>query len=117
MVPKLSKIPIRVEDSIKLVAPSDILYVQARGKKVFVVDAKGHEYSVSYTVTQLESRLSSEQFFRANEGCLVNMDRVKEIIYLGERSYELMLNDKQETIIPLSRSRSRVLREMIKQSV
>jgi DNA-binding LytR/AlgR family response regulator len=117
LVPRLTKIPIRVEDTIKLLAPNDILLIQARGKKVFVHDAKGHEYAVPYTVTQLETRLSEDNFFRANEGCLVNMERVKEIIYLGERSYELLLNDKEETIVPLSRSRSRVLREMLKQSV
>jgi len=117
LLSKFTKLPIRIEDTIKLVAPSDILFVQARGKKVFVHDVKGHEYPVPYTVTQLENRLSEHNFFRANEGCLVNMDRVKEIIYLGERSYELMMSDKDETIIPLSRSRSRVLREILKHSV
>ncbi|MGQ9525323.1 MAG: LytR/AlgR family response regulator transcription factor [Armatimonadota bacterium] len=117
LLAKFTKLPIRIEDTIKLIAPSDILFVQARGKKVFIHDAKGHEYPVPYTVTQLENRLSEHNFFRANEGCLVNMDRVKEIIYLGERSYELMMSDKDETIIPLSRSRSRVLRELLKHSV
>lgn len=117
LLPKFTKLPVRIEDSIKLIAPSDILFVQARGKKVFIHDVKGHEYPVPYTVQKLESRLAEHNFFRANEGCLVNMDRVKEIIYLGERSYELMMSDKDETIIPLSRSRSRVLREILKHSV
>lgn len=114
---KLTKLPVKMEDTIKLIAPTDILFVQARGKKVYIRDVKGNEYPVPYTVTQLEARLSEHNFFRANEGCIVNMDRVKEIIYLGERSYELVMSDKDETIIPLSRSRCRVLREMLKHAV
>ncbi|HEY3283216.1 MAG TPA: LytTR family DNA-binding domain-containing protein [Armatimonadota bacterium] len=116
MAPKLTKLPIRVKDVIKLIPPEDILFVEARGKRVFV-HARGVEYPAPYTVTRLEQKLVDYNFFRANEGCLVNMDKVKEIVYLGERSYELLMNDKNETHIELSRSRARALREVIKEGM
>lgn len=116
MVPKITKLPVRVKDIIKLIPPEDILYVEARGKKVFI-HTKTAEYPAPYTVTRLEQKLAGYNFFRANEGCLVNMDRVKEIVYLGERSYELLIGDKNETHIELSRSRARVLREVLKEGM
>jgi DNA-binding LytR/AlgR family response regulator len=102
-----------VEDVILLVDPGEILFVQARGRRVFV-KTKTSEFPTHLTVTQFEQRLAGHNFFRANEGCLVNLDRVKEIIYVGDRSYELKLNDKDATTVELSRSRSRALREMVK---
>jgi DNA-binding LytR/AlgR family response regulator len=114
LAPKITKMPLKAEDSIRLVDPDDILFVQARGRKVYV-KTRLSEFSVHHTVTQFEQRLNGWNFFRANEGCLVNLDKVKEIIYVGDRSYELKLNDKEGTTVELSRSRSRALREMVKE--
>lgn len=113
LAPRITKMPIKVDDVILLVDPSEILFVQARGRRVFV-KTKVSEFSTHLTVTQFEQRLAGNNFFRANEGCLVNLDKVKEIIYVGDRSYELKLNDKDATTVELSRSRSRALREMVK---
>ncbi len=111
--PQITKMPIKVEDTILLVDPGDIYFVQARGRRVFV-KARSGEYATHMTVTQFEQRLSGHNFFRANEGCLVNLDKVKEIVYVGDRSYELKLTDKEASTVELSRSRSRVLRDMVK---
>ncbi|MBW3623111.1 MAG: LytTR family DNA-binding domain-containing protein [Armatimonadetes bacterium] len=111
--PRITKMPIKVEETILLIDPSDILYVQARGRRVYV-KTKLNDFPTHLTVTQFEQRLAGNNFFRANEGCLVNLDKVKEIIYVGDRSYELKLNDKEGTTVELSRSRSRALREMVK---
>ena len=113
LAPRITKMPIKVEDTILLIDPGEILFVQARGRRVFV-KTKLAEFPTHLTVTQFEQRLAGLNFFRANEGCLVNLDKVKEIIYVGDRSYELKLNDKDATTVELSRSRSRALREMVK---
>jgi DNA-binding LytR/AlgR family response regulator len=114
IAPKITKIPLKAEDSIRLADPDDILLIQARGRRVYVKTRLG-EFAVHHTVTYLEQRLNGWNFFRANEGCLVNLDKVKEMIPCGDRSYELRLTDKEATTIELSRSRSRALREMIKE--
>jgi DNA-binding LytR/AlgR family response regulator len=113
LTPRITKLPLKVEDTILLVDPNEILFVQARGRRVYV-RTKLSEFPTHLTVTQFEQRLSGHNFFRANEGCLVNLDKVKEINYAGDRSYELKLNDKDGTTVELSRSRSRALREMVK---
>ena len=113
LAPRITKMPIKVDETILLVDPNEILFVQARGRRVFM-KTKLSEFPTHLTVTQFEQRLAGHNFFRANEGCLVNLDKVKEIIYVGDRSYELKLNDKDATTVELSRSRSRALREMVK---
>jgi len=108
----LDRLPIRVDGNIRLLDPSQISYIHCEAKKV-LIHAGQREYKTNLTLTQLEQRLSNRRFFRANEGCLVNMEKVREINYLGDENYELVLNDKEETIIPLSRSRARMLRKML----
>lgn len=114
MIPQVSKVPIRVHHSIKLLDPAEILYVQAKGKKVYMKTLKG-EFPIPYTVTQMERKLAPFNFIRANEGCIVNLNRVKEVVHLGERSYELLLNDKEGTTVELSRTRARALREFLRE--
>ncbi len=113
LAPRITRMPLKVDDTILLVDPEEILFVQARGRRVYV-KTKLTEFPTHLTVTQFEQRLAGHNFFRANEGCLVNLDRVREIAYAGDRSYELRLNDKEGTTIELSRSRSRALRDMVK---
>lgn len=113
LTPRITKMPIKVDETILLIDPNEVLLVQARGRRVYV-KTKLSEFPTHLTVTQFEQRLAGHNFFRANEGCLVNLDKVKEIIYVGDRSYELKLNDKENTTVELSRSRSRALREMVK---
>ena len=114
LAPRITRLPIKVENTILLIEPADILFIQARGRRVYV-KTKLTELATNLTVTQFEERLAGNNFFRANEGCLVNLDRVKEIVYTGERSYELKLNDKEGSTVELSRSRSRALRSMVKE--
>ena len=113
MAPRITKLPVKIEDTIHLIDPADILFVQARGRRVYV-KTRTSEIPTNLTVTQFEQRLGGHNFFRANEGCLVNLDRVREIAYKGERNYELKLNDKEGTTVELSRSRSRALRAMVR---
>lgn len=107
-----ARLPIRDRESVKLVDPADIYYVRTEGRKTRVRTA-GESFLTTYTLGELESRLHGHNFFRANEGCLVNLDCVQEVMRYGPRSYELLLNDPDHTFVPLSRSRAQKLREML----
>lgn len=108
----VERLPIRADGIIRLLDPNQIHYIRCENKKV-LIRTGSHEYKTNFTLTQLENKLSPKQFFRANEGCLVNMEKVREINYLGDESYELVLSDKEETLIPLSRSRAKLLKKLI----
>lgn len=109
----LGRIAIRDRDGAKLILVDDICYISTQGRKVILHTAL-QAYSTHYTLSELEHKLQGFRFFRANEGCLVNLDKVKEVVYEGARTYELLIGcEQRETIIPLSRSRTQKLRELL----
>ncbi len=109
----LGRIAIRDRDGAKLIPIEEICYINTLGRKV-VLHTASQTYSTHYTISELEHKLRGFRFFRANEGCLVNLDKVKEVVYEGQRTYELLLAcDQKEQLIPLSRSRTQKLRELL----
>jgi len=109
----LGRLAIRDKDGAKLIPVEDICYINTQRRKV-VLHTTSQAYSTYYTLAELEHKLQGFRFFRANEGCLVNLDKVKEVVYEGARSYELLIGCEQnEMFVPLSRSRTHKLREML----
>jgi DNA-binding LytR/AlgR family response regulator len=69
-------------------------------------------YAVPRTLTELESRLDPDCFFRAHRSAIVNLDRIQEIIPWFKGSHKLRLTTGAE--VDLSRRRARVLREILR---
>jgi len=109
----IGRIAIRDRDGAKLIPIEDICHISTKGRKV-VLYTTSQTYSTHYTLSELEHKLQGFRFFRANEGCIVNMDKVKEVVYEGARTYELLIGcEQKEIFIPLSRSRTQKLRELL----
>ena len=105
------KIPVRLEDKVALVNPSDIMYVVAQDGRTAL--RTGQDLTpTQFTLSELEDRLSRSGFFRAHRGYLVNLQRVKEVIPYTRNSFTLVLDD-DETEIPLSKAAARELRELL----
>jgi DNA-binding LytR/AlgR family response regulator len=109
----LGRLAIRDRDGAKLVSVEDICYINTQGRKV-ILHTTSRTYATHYTLSELEHRLRAFRFFRANEGCLVNLDKVKEVVYEGPRTYELLLScGEHDSFVPLSRSRTQKLRDLL----
>ncbi|MGC8862975.1 MAG: LytR/AlgR family response regulator transcription factor, partial [Armatimonadota bacterium] len=111
-LPPLDRLAIRDREGAKLIPIDEICYISTQGRKIVVHTTSG-KYSTHQTLTEMEQRLRGHRFFRAHEGCLVNLDKVQEVVYYGPRTYELLLKEPKETFIPLSRSRTQKLREIL----
>jgi ABC-2 type transport system ATP-binding protein len=106
------KIPVRLEGSVALINPADVLYALAQeGRTYLQTDAK--RYPSQFTMTELEERLAPRGFFRAHRGYLVNLQHVQEVIPYTRSSFSLKLNDDEGTLIPLSKDAARELRELL----
>lgn len=105
------KIPVRLEDKVALVNPTDILYAVAQDGRVSLRTTQDLT-PTQFTLSELEDRLSRSGFFRAHRGYLVNLQRVKEVIPYTRNSFTLVLDD-DETEIPLSKAAARELRELL----
>jgi len=105
-------IPARLEGSVALVDPGDILFVLAQDDRAYLQTASDL-LPTQFTLTELEKRLSRSGFFRAHRSYLVNLQHVKEVIPFTRDSYTLKLKDAEATQIPLSKTAARELRELL----
>lgn len=106
------KIPARNEDRILLYDPGEILYATSRESKTYLRTA--HQEAVTnLTLQELEARLHGHGFFKAHRAYLVNLQHIKAVIQYTRNSYMLQLNDKQETMIPLSKQSEKELKDLL----
>jgi ABC-2 type transport system ATP-binding protein len=106
------KIPVRLEASVALVNPGDILYVTTEQGQTTLQTVEGR-LPAQFTLTELEGRLARSGFFRAHRGYLVNLQHVREVVPYTRNSFSLILDDAAGTEIPLSKSAARELRELL----
>lgn len=98
----LKRLPVRADYVVHLLRVEEIVCAIAREKRVFV-RTPGHEYRTYYTLTQLETLLPRDRFLRIHDSCVVNLDQVDELIFLGNHAYELRLASGQR--LPVGRTR------------
>jgi ABC-2 type transport system ATP-binding protein len=106
------KIPVRLQDKVALVNPGDILYALAQAGRAYLQTAE-ERLPTQFTLTELEERLERSGFFRAHRGYLVNLQHVKEVIPYTRNSFSLILDDADQTEIPLSKAAAGELRELL----
>lgn len=99
----LQRLPIRKDYAVRLVRVEEIVRAEARDKRVFVRTGDGDEHRTYYTLTQLEGLLPPTRFLRIHGSCIVNLDMVEEIMFLGNHSYAVRLSNNEQ--FPLARAR------------
>jgi two-component system, LytTR family, response regulator LytT len=64
------------------------------------------------TLEELLESLDSKVFWRAHRSYLVNINRIREVVPWFKSSYQLRMDDKKQTEIPVSRAQTKRLREL-----
>jgi len=98
----MKRIPVREDYSVYLVRPEDIYSATSRDKRVYLRTGS-REHRTCYTLKELECMLPEDQFARIHESAIVNLDRVEELILLGDQSYVVRLSNSDQ--IPVGRTR------------
>jgi two-component system response regulator LytT len=65
------------------------------------------------TIEELQAALDPDMFWRAHRSYLVNVNRIREVVPWFKSTYQLRMDDKKASEIPVSRLQSRKLREML----
>ena len=102
ILPALRRLPVREDYTVRLLRVEEILCAVARNKRVFIRTREG-EYRTYYTLTQLETLLPPDRFLRIHDSCLIHLEGVEALLFLGNHSYMVRLSD--ETTLPVGRSR------------
>ena len=66
------------------------------------------------TIEDLQANLDREMFWRVHRSYLVNINRIKEVVPWFKSSYQLRMDDRKHTEVPVSRVQTRRLRELFK---
>ncbi|HEV2988449.1 MAG TPA: LytTR family DNA-binding domain-containing protein, partial [Candidatus Angelobacter sp.] len=64
------------------------------------------------TLEELLEGLDSDMFWRAHRSFVVNINRIKEVVPWFKSSYQLRMDDKKQSEIPVSRAQTKRLREL-----
>src|SRR5437764_478838 len=69
--------------------------------------------SVVRRLQELQAALDPDLFWRAHRSFVVNVNRIREVVPWFKSSYQLRMDDKKASEIPVSRMQSKRLREML----
>jgi two-component system response regulator LytT len=109
-VEKLSKkIPCERDGKIILIDLKDIYFCYIEGEKTYV-KIKNESYLVGCTLCEIEKKTN---FFRAHRSYLVNMDNIKELYSWFNGTYKLVMNDGENSEIPISRNNVKELKKLL----
>jgi len=113
--PQTSKILLKAGGRLFLVNQKDICFASIDDGVITVVTSglNGMEgQSNCRTLEELLGSLDPNLFWRAHRGYLVNINRIKEVVPWFKSSYQLRMDDKKQTEIPVSRAQTKRLREL-----
>src|SRR5205807_7661342 len=66
------------------------------------------------TIEELHASLDRDTFWRVHRSYLVNINKIREVMPWFKSSYQLRMDDKKQTEIPVSRVQTKRLRELLK---
>ncbi len=113
--PQTSKVLLKSLGRMLLVDQRDICYASIEDGVITVVTggAAGMEgQSNCRTLEELLDSLDPSLFWRAHRSYLVNINRIREVVPWFKSSYQLRMDDRKQTEVPVSRAQTKRLREL-----
>jgi two-component system, LytTR family, response regulator LytT len=112
--PQRTKLLVRSSSRHFIVDANDLIYATIDNGLITLVTANLEGHSTYRTIEDLQANLDREQFWRVHRSYLVNINRIKEVVPWFKSSYQLRMDDKKHTEVPVSRVQTRRLRELFK---
>ena len=115
--PQPAKILLKAAGRLFLVNQKDICFASIADGLITVVTSgpNGMEgQSNCRTLDELLDSLDPNLFWRAHRSFLVNINRIKEVVPWFKSSYQLRMDDKKQSEIPVSRAQTKRLRELFR---
>jgi two-component system LytT family response regulator/two-component system response regulator LytT len=109
-----SKLLVRSNQRNFIVDAQDVVYATIDDGLITVVSSNLEGQSNYRTIEELQSNLDPDTFWRVHRSYLVNIHRIKEVIPWFKSSFQLRMDDKKQTEIPVSRVQTKRLRALLK---
>jgi two-component system, LytTR family, response regulator LytT len=112
--PRSGKIILQAQNRLLLVDQKDVCFAAIEEGIISVVTPSLEGHSKCRTIEELLELLDPELFWRAHRSFVVNINHIKEVVPWFKSSYQLRMDDRKQTEIPVSRAQTRRLRELFK---
>ncbi len=114
--PSLQRTKILIKSSHRnlIVDAQDVVYATIDDGLITVVASNMEGQSNYRTIEELQSNLDPDTFWRVHRSYLVNIHRIKEVVPWFKSSFQLRMDDKKQTEIPVSRVQTKRLRALLK---
>jgi two-component system LytT family response regulator/two-component system response regulator LytT len=109
-----TKLMVKAANRNFIVDANDVIYATIDSGLITLVTTSFEGQSNYRTIEDLQASLDREVFWRVHRSYLVNINRIKEVVPWFKSSYQLRMDDKKHTEIPVSRVQTRRLRELFK---
>ena len=110
--PQLSKLIVQAQNRLLLVDQAEICYAAIDEGVIRIVTQAFEGQSKCRTLEELLDQLDPAVFWRAHRGFVVNINHIREVVPWFKSTYQLRMNDKKQTEIPVSRGQTKRLREL-----
>jgi two-component system, LytTR family, response regulator LytT len=107
-----AKLVVQAQSRLLLVDQADICFAAIDEGVIRIVTRTFEGQSKCRTLEELQELLDPAHFWRAHRGYVVNIDHIREVVPWFKSSYQLRMNDKQQTEVPVSRAQTKRLREL-----
>jgi len=109
-----TKLMVKANNRNFIVDTNDVIYATIDNGLITLVTTNLEGHSNYRTIEDLQANLDRELFWRVHRSYLVNINRIKEVVPWFKSSYQLRMDDRKHTEIPVSRVQTRRLRELFK---
>ncbi len=109
-----SKLLIRNNNRNLIVDVNDLIYATIEDGLITIVTPHFEGHSNYRTIEELQSNLDPSIFWRVHRSFLVNINKIREVIPWFKSSFQLKMDDKKQTEIPVSRIQTKRLRALLK---
>jgi two-component system LytT family response regulator/two-component system response regulator LytT len=109
-----TKLLVRSNNRNFIVDATDVIYATIDNGLITLVATNLEGQSNYRTIEDLQANLDRDMFWRVHRSYLVNINKIKEVVPWFKSSYQLRMDDKKHTEVPVSRVQTRRLRELFK---
>jgi two-component system LytT family response regulator/two-component system response regulator LytT len=109
-----TKLLVRSQQRNFIVDAQDVVYATIDDGLITVVASNLEGQSNYRTIEELQSNLDADMFWRVHRSYLVNIHKIKEVIPWFKSSFQLRMDDRKQTEIPVSRVQTKRLRALLK---
>ena len=107
-----AKLIVQAQSRLLLIDQGEICYAAIDEGVIRVATQSFEGQSECRTLEELLELLDPALFWRAHRGFVVNINHIREVVPWFKSSYQLRMNDKRQTEIPVSRAQTKRLREL-----